>query len=119
MGLVRAVMQVANPAQPARREELELLVDTGATYSLIPAAFLARLGITPAETLEFETADGRTIRRSVGEALFFWDGRSRTCPVIFGEDTDSALLGVIALEALVLEVDPVNQQLRRARLLLY
>jgi hypothetical protein len=39
--------------------------------------------------------------------------------VIFGEDGDAALMGVVALEALGLEVDPIRKQVRRAKMILY
>jgi hypothetical protein len=39
--------------------------------------------------------------------------------VIFGEDSDSALLGVIVRESLALQVDPVSRELRPAKMILY
>src|ERR1035438_73963 len=94
MGLTYVRMEIANPGGPARREPVEALVDTGATYSMIPRQLLLKLGLEPAETAEFETADGRTIRRESGEAVFHWKGRFGTSKVIFGEDSDSPLLAV-------------------------
>jgi clan AA aspartic protease len=112
-------MDIANPERPARREAVEALVDTGATYSMIPRQVLTKLGLKPSETAEFETADGRTIARDVCEATFYWKERYGTSKVIFGEDSDSPLLGVIVLESMALQVDPVSRQLRPAKLILY
>jgi clan AA aspartic protease len=112
-------MEIANPGRPAQREPVEALVETGATYSFIPRAVLVKLGLEPAETAEFETADGRTIRREICEAVFHWKGRFGTSKVIFGEDSDSPLLGVIVLESMALQVDPVSRELRPAKLILY
>ena len=119
MGLTYVRMEIANPGRPAQREPVEALLDTGATYSMIPRQVLAKLGLEPAETAEFETADGRTIQREICEAVFHWKGRFGTSKVIFGEDSDSPLLGVIVLESMALQVDPVSRELRPAKLILY
>ena len=105
--------------QGGQRREVELLVDTGALYSMVPAALLRELGIQPVDRLEFEMANGRTIERDVGEARFCYDGCKAVSPVIFGEEDDAAVLGVVTLEAMGLEVDPVRKQIRPTRLLLY
>ena len=102
-----------------QRREVELLVDTGALYSMVPAALLRELGIQPVDRLEFEMANGQPIERDVGEARFFYDGRKAVSPIIFGEEGDAAVLGVVTLEAMGLEVDPVRKQIRPSRLLLY
>ncbi len=64
-------------------------------------------------------ANGQFIERNVGEARFFYDGRKSVSPVIFGEEGDAAVLGVVTLESLGLEVDPVRKQVRPTRLILY
>lgn len=112
-------MQIANPQRQELRTTVLLLADTGATYSMIPRTELQQIGITPMERLEFEIADGRRIERDIGEATFFWDGKGRTSLVIFGEDSDAAVLGVVTLELLALQVDPYSKQLRPAKLILY
>jgi predicted aspartyl protease len=61
MGRTYVRMEIANPERPGKREAVEALVDTGATYSLVPQDVLSRIGLTPVETAEFETADGRLI----------------------------------------------------------
>ena len=38
-------MVVGNPTDPTRRIALELVVDTGAVYSIIPATILRDLGV--------------------------------------------------------------------------
>ena len=119
MGLLEVRMEIANPQDPGRRASVEFLVDTGATFSMIPRRILEQIGISPLERAEFEVADGRRIGRDIGEAIFFWNGRRGTSKVIFGEDGDAAVLGVVALESLALEVDPHNRQLRPAKLILY
>ena len=45
-----------------RFEPVEALVDTGATYTLIPASLLDSLGIVPAAQMNFILADGQRIQ---------------------------------------------------------
>ncbi len=119
MGFVNAKISFEEVRQGGRRKEVELMVDTGALYSMVPGALLRELGIQPVSRLEFEMANGQPIQRDVGEARFFYDGRKAVSPVIFGEEGDAAVLGVVALESMGLEVDPVKKQIRPTRLLLY
>lgn len=119
MGTVFATFGVANPLEPGNQTAVELLIDTGALYSVLPASILKELGIEPLERKSFKTADGRRIERSVGEAVFLFNGQRGTSKVIFGGEDDATLLGVTALEALGLEVDPTSGTVRPATLFLY
>ncbi len=119
MGFVTAKISIETLTRPAQRTELNLLVDTGALYSIVPAAQLRALGVEVQERQEFESADGRVIQRDVGEARFHYDGRKALSPVIFGETADAAVLGVVTLEVLGLEFDPIRKQIRPARKILY
>ena len=119
MGVVFAKFKVVNPVEPAREATLELLVDTGAIYSVLPTEVLAGLGIKPFVRRTFRTADGREIERELGEATFTYNGERGTSKVVFGASGDAALLGVTALEEMGLEVDPTTGTLRPALLFLF
>jgi predicted aspartyl protease len=112
-------MLVGNPADPARRRSVELLVDTGAVYSIIPSSILRDLGVAAKARKTFRTADGRSIERLFGDASFVYDGEEGISRVIFGEAEDASVLGVHALEALGLQVDPVTGELRPSTLFLF
>jgi predicted aspartyl protease len=116
---MHARMGLEKLSGPSDRRDVDLLADTGALYSLVSGALLRELGIEPRERMTFELADGRTMERAVGEARFFYNGRNAVSPVIFGEEGDGTLLGVVTLESLGLEVDPVRRQIRPARMILY
>ncbi len=98
--------------------EVRALVDTGATFTLVPRNVLQRLGVSPDSTMEFETADGRVIQREVAEAVVRIDGTANTTKIIFGDEGTEALLGVHTLEAFLLAADPVNERLVPVRGLL-
>jgi predicted aspartyl protease len=112
MGLTVLKMRVGNPAKPKVTKELEFLVDSGAIYSVVPAAMLKKLGIRPLTTEEFRLADGSAIKRKKGVALFRYGKRVGGADVIFGEKGDSLLLGAFTLEALGLALDPLKRELK-------
>ena len=112
MGLTVLKIEVGNPATPETTERIEFLIDSGAIYSVVPSAVLGRLGIRPLVEQEFRLADGTTIARKKGVALFKYGDRIGGADVIFGEEGDSVLLGAFTLEALGLSLDPLRRELR-------
>ncbi len=111
MGLTVLDIEIANPAKPEITEKLELLIDSGAVYSVVPTPVLEKLGIKPLVEEEFRLADGSKIKRKKGGAVFKYQGRVGVADVIFGEEGDSLLLGAFTLEALGLSLDPLKREL--------
>ena len=96
----------------SRFETVEALVDTGATYTMLPASLLRRLGVTPIDRQGFILANGQRIQRDIGETAIRIDGRRvRTTLVVFSDEGSQSLLGAFTLEAFSLAADPVNQRL--------
>ncbi len=112
MGITVLSVEVGNPADPEVTERLDFLIDSGATYSVVPLAVLERLQIRPLCEEEFRLADGTRIRRRKGIALFKYGDRVGGADVIFGEEGDSVLLGAMTLEALGLSLDPLRRELK-------
>lgn len=109
-------LKVKNPGNPAKVFEGKFLVDSGATYTVVPADVLKKLGIKPSGEEEFVLADGKSISRKVGSALYEYEGIERAAPVLFGEKDDSLLLGTFTLEALGFTLDPLKRKLYKALL---
>lgn len=101
----------------SRSLELNGLVDTGASYTLIPAALLDDLGVTRKETLMFRLADGSSREFDVGLAEMELEERTNPVHVVFGPD-NRILLGAMALEAFALAADAKNRRLVPADLTL-
>lgn len=97
---------------------LELLVDTGSTYSWIDARVLSALGVRRTRTRRFRTITGRRVVRDLGDAFVEYRGESAPTAVVFATQRDAHVLGLHALESLGLEVDPVSGRLKRSRSLL-
>ena len=104
---------VRNLAEPDRVWEGEFLVDTGATDCLVPRAALESIGLEPKGKRSYKLADGSEIQFdvAVGRVEFMGDFVGST--ILFGEDDAEPLLGVTALESMGVEVDPLNQTLKR------
>jgi predicted aspartyl protease len=111
MGRVEARIRVSNPAAREQPQELVLMVDTGATFTVVPADLWRRLRLASEFTRHLRTADGRLLERGQGNAYVEIDGLAGVVPVVQGDDTDLPVLGVTTLEILGLAVDPVKQTL--------
>ena len=66
--------------------DIEATVDTGASFTTLPASLLRELGIDATGKRRFLLADGRRIEVDYGEARATIDGESVTTLVVFGED---------------------------------
>ena len=105
----QAIGLAPEPGGPS--EALTALVDTGATYTLVPAPILRRLGVEPIGRQTFLIADGSRVEREVGWLLVRIDGEERPTVVVFGDDGAEPLLGAVTMEEFGLGVDPVRRRL--------
>ncbi len=119
VGITFTKVRLANPGRSDLVPvELELLVDTGAVYSVVPASILDALGVCRLERRQFTLADGTHVAYDVGEATFVVNDRARTSLVVFGPEGVTPLLGALTLESLGLMVNPVTRELLPMRLVL-
>ena len=95
----------------AHSRTLNGLVDTGASYTRVPASILEELGIARFETRTFSLADGSRREFALGLAEMELDGRARMVYVIFGAEKGQAVLGSMALFAFGLAADAKNRKL--------
>ena len=109
MGTFRVPLTIGNLTTGAA-ETVNALVDTGATYSMVPASVLERLGITPVRPRSFRVASGETIEYQTALAYFETGGYEGEARVIFGPE-GQFLLGATTLEDMLLVVDPIGRRL--------
>ena len=50
--------------------EVDLGVDSGAIYSVVPAAMLRKIGVEPRKVETFSLANGGTVRRAIGDVYY-------------------------------------------------
>lgn len=102
----------------ARKATVQFLVDSGATYTLLPEKDWRAVGLEPKRSVTFTLADGTRVGRKVSEChLALPQGEAHT-PVILGEPGDEPLLGVVTLEILGLVLNPFTRTLQPMRMLL-
>ena len=114
MGLFRVSVRVFNLQRPENAREIEVVVDTGATYPVVPRGLADELELRTVETRTFTLANGVEVARRLAWAGLSFDSRSSPSLVVVGEAGDVPILGAFALEGLGLEADPVAKTLRPA-----
>ena len=100
------------------KEPVTFLVDSGATYTVLPQAVWQQMGLKPKRTVSCSLADGTRLERSVSECMISLEQGESHTPVILGEESDEALLGVVTLEILGLGLNPFERTLQQMRVLL-
>lgn len=98
--------------------EVDALVDTGATLTVIPRSL--------AETLNLKVTGKASVMTGGGKVTLdksrMWieiHGRQDIVPVIISDIIDKVLIGVTTLEILGLQVDPITGELKEWTWLLY
>ena len=117
MGFVYVDVGVSNPSTPDVSEKVRVLVDTGATLSILPASLLERLGIRRIGKKKFRGLGG-VVTREIGMVSMRYDGAVAGVTTISGEEDDPAIMGVTALESLGFDVDPVAGKLKSVEMLM-
>ncbi|MGQ9543477.1 MAG: retroviral-like aspartic protease family protein [Candidatus Bathyarchaeia archaeon] len=117
MGHVWAKAKIGDPDK-RNVIEVETLVDTGATLTIIPKRLAGELGLKPTGKAFVESGAGRIEL----ERTRIWieiEGREEVVPALMSDLIDKILLGVTTLEILGLRVDPLTGKLSEWPLFLY
>jgi len=116
MGITYIEGKVKGPT--GKEEPVRFLVDSGATYSLLPQKVWQAIELKPMREHTFALADGSAITRKVSECYINLPQGEGHTPIILGEPDDEALLGVVTLEIMGLILDPFKRTLKPMRMLL-
>lgn len=100
-----------HPEHRDRSMTLDLLVDTGATYTLLPPDLVTQLDLPMLEQQPAELANGERVMVRIGEVRVRLGDRERTTMFVEGPPGCHLLLGAFTLEAFGLAADPVHQRL--------
>ena len=100
-------------------ETVEATVDTGSTFTCLPASLLHELGIVPYRRIRSELADGSVTEDDMGIVHVRVEGIETPTLAIFVDEGAPALLGAYTLEGALLVVDPVRQRLAPTHALRY
>ncbi len=66
MGITYIEGQVKGPR--GKQADVKFLIDSGATYTLLPKAVWKAIGLKPKRKMSFTLADGTPVDRSISEA---------------------------------------------------
>ena len=110
MGTVITTIEVGDP-QGRNLQRVDVEVDTGSTYTALPRGILQALGVPVNRSVQSRLADGSLQTVDIGQTTIRLGGREFITTVIFAEEGEPSLLGVISLEDALLAVDPVNNAL--------
>ena len=111
MGIFSTTVLVGN-LEGGDQEEMQAVVDTGASDSMFPASLLEYLRVHPRSQVDYVLADGSEVTYERGQARISIEGRDGICPVIFGpEGDDNCRIGATTLQILMFTVDSANETL--------
>ena len=116
--MTHVVIDVASVSNPDEAETVEFLLDSGATYSVVPREILDKLGIARLAEQVFRLADGRKTSRPKGAAIFKLNNRIGGADVLFGVPGDAPIVGSLALASLGLSLDPLKRELNELPMML-
>jgi predicted aspartyl protease len=108
MGLFRVRGRLTGPT--GHSEDIDLLVDTGATLLVVPQPLAERLELTARRSQPVFIAGGQRAEWPVAEVSLSLDGPEVTTPCFIAPG-GPAFLGAVAPESLFLTVDPVAKRL--------
>ena len=112
MGVFKVKATIWNPLNRERKISVNLIVDTGSTYTVLPADILQQLGIKPIRVTKLRLADNRVVEKPLGEIGIEIEGYTASAtPVVFGEE-GVYLLGSVTMEQLGLAPDPLQKKLK-------
>lgn len=118
MGVTTIRAKIKNFDKPPIQVEEDFLVDTGAKYMVIPQRVVEKLKLKPTRVERFLLADGRVVKRPMGNCIVEYNGVEVATPVVLGKKDDSLLFGIVTLGALGLMVDPFKREIYKSKLML-
>jgi len=111
MGVFKVKARVWNVFDSTKRTDVELTVDSGSTYTVLPGYLLRKLDVKPIRKVKLRLADDRVVEKELGEVGIEIEGYYlSSTPVVFG-DGDVYLLGSVTMEGLSLAPDVVKKKL--------
>lgn len=110
MGVFSVPMEISN-LDGHEFIEVEAIVDTGSSYTVVGEDLLSGLGIQRSINRRFELGDGSVVEYDMGNATLRLEGEEQPTPVVFGPPGVTALLGATTLQIFHLAADSANERL--------
>ena len=107
MGLTKVRVRLIGLESGLARD-VELLVDTGSVLTWVKGSVLEELGVRTRRVRRIKTITGEVVERRTGLVTLVLGGSEADVEVVFAEEGDGEVLGVVALESLGYAVNPVT-----------
>ena len=88
----------------------EVLVDTGADTTWVPARLLESIGISRERIVRYRLSDDSVVTRDIGYAIVHAGGTATADEVVFALPEDLVVLGARSIQGLNLKVDLVKKE---------
>jgi len=118
VGHIYLNVKFSNAKKPSIRVSAKALVDTGATYSVMPANIAKKLELENLGYAEIKTASGSEKLQETEVRVKVFD-RERVTPALVSKKVDIPSIGVVTLEILRLKIDPTTGKAEELPLLLH
>ena len=100
-----------NPREPERGLTLDMIVDTGATWTLLPSEAVSQLGLETPRERTVVLASGERVTYLMGQVVMKLGEEELITIFLAGPSGCRPLLGAVTLEEFSLATDPVNKRL--------
>jgi clan AA aspartic protease len=111
MGTFSVRANLTSPEHPERRLALDLLVDTGATWTMLPDETVRQLGVTTTRQRAVTLANGERVTYPAGQVSIQLNGEEGITVFLAGPPGCLPLLGAVTLEEFGLAPDPIRKTL--------
>ena len=104
-------VKVTNFKEPSKSIEIEAIIDTGATMSVLPMDLIQKLGLEKIDEVNVRYADNSVKRKEVyGWVILEIVGRKAVFDVLAENEGAQPLIGQIVLERLDLVIEPSTRK---------
>ena len=111
IGKVVEKIKVTNFKDPSKSVEIEAIIDTGATMSILPMDLIQKLGLEKVDEVSVRYADNSVKRKEVyGWIILEIAGRKAVFDVLAESEGAQPLIGQIVLERLDLIIEPSTRK---------
>ncbi|MHC1611326.1 MAG: retroviral-like aspartic protease family protein [Candidatus Methanospirareceae archaeon] len=111
MGKVVEKIKVINFKDTSKSIEIEAVIDTGATMSVLPVDLIQKLGLERLDEVSVRHADNSVKRKEVyGSIILEIAGRKAVFDVLAEDEGAQPLIGQIVLERLDLVIEPSTRK---------
>lgn len=117
MGHIYVELEITNPEKPELQIRHKALVDTGATYTVVPRKVCSKLDLKIEGSKAVKTASGSDVL-DMSYSRISINGKSGVSTILVSDKLDQILVGIVTLEILGLTIDPTTGQLNEVEALL-